>query len=151
MPPPHNAPHHPHHGGGGWHHHWHGDYGYGYPYPYVVEYVEPDYYVPVTRYIAQDPGTTVRCAQTPIAGWPGLWRCSLGIVYSTALYFVDGGILYRRKDRSRVDIAGGLAQNPNDVPGILTRGEVWARISLGVLIGMSLGAAKASMEARGQL
>jgi hypothetical protein len=39
-----------------------------------------------------------------------------------------------------------IAQHPNDVPGVLTRGEVWSRISIGLLIGVSLAVAKAGVE-----
>jgi len=41
---------------------------------------------------------------------------------------------------------GDLGQHPNDIPGILTRGEIWARISIGLLLGVSLAVAKSGME-----
>jgi len=40
----------------------------------------------------------------------------------------------------------GLAQHPNDVPGVLTRAEIWGRISIGLLIGVSLAVAKTNSE-----
>ena len=39
-----------------------------------------------------------------------------------------------------------LSQHPNDVPGVLTRAEIWARISIGLLLGVSLAVAKTGME-----
>jgi len=39
-----------------------------------------------------------------------------------------------------------IDQHPNDIPGILTRGEIWSRISIGLLIGVSLAVAKAGVE-----
>lgn len=35
-----------------------------------------------------------------------------------------------------------ISQHPNDVPGHLTRGEVWSRISIALLLGVSLAVAK---------
>lgn len=39
-----------------------------------------------------------------------------------------------------------ISQHPSDVPGHLTRGEVWSRISIAVLIGVSLAVAKSNKE-----
>jgi hypothetical protein len=39
-----------------------------------------------------------------------------------------------------------LAQHPNDIPGVLTRAEIWGRISIGILIGVSLAVAKTNSE-----
>lgn len=39
-----------------------------------------------------------------------------------------------------------IGQHPNDIPGILTRGEIWSRISIGLLLGVSLAVAKSGME-----
>jgi hypothetical protein len=39
-----------------------------------------------------------------------------------------------------------IEQHPSDVPGILTRGEVWARVSIGLLLGVSLAVAKTGVE-----
>lgn len=40
----------------------------------------------------------------------------------------------------------GLSQHPNDIPGVLTRAEIWGRISIGLLIGVSLAVAKTNSE-----
>jgi hypothetical protein len=39
-----------------------------------------------------------------------------------------------------------LGQHPNDIPGVLTRQEVWARISIALLLGVSLAVAKKNVE-----
>jgi hypothetical protein len=40
-----------------------------------------------------------------------------------------------------------LGAHPDDVPGHLTRAEVWQRIFLGVLVGVSLAVAAARSDA----
>ena len=39
-----------------------------------------------------------------------------------------------------------LSQHPNDIPGHLTRQEVWSRISIALLLGVSLAVAKSNRE-----
>jgi hypothetical protein len=43
-----------------------------------------------------------------------------------------------------------LAGHPNDIPGHLTRAEVWSRITYGLLIGVSLGVATFRIEHEAQ-
>lgn len=52
----------------------------------------------------------------------------------------DGGRSLRQKG------IRGLGQHPNDIPGLLTRAEIWGRVSLGLLIGVSLAVAKTNAE-----
>gem|GEM_PF-3728969 len=41
-----------------------------------------------------------------------------------------------------------ILNHPNDTFGHLTRAEVWGRISLAIMIGVSLAVAKTSAESR---
>jgi len=41
-----------------------------------------------------------------------------------------------------------LSAHPNDVPGHLTRGEIWSRISIALLMGVSLAVAVTNIEKR---